>query len=216
MDTFEENMEIQYIVKLHIFECIVFGNQGFHTCVHLFGLYRFSSTYLIGEPFVVSHGKPIFMTVGSIHLKDSVQLFNVCFCYLVHGMINDIVDATEMIDSLHDIIHRHTLGGYAQRIGFEDKTSLFLTQTTTLYVIGIIGQIYLRSMIDASIQFGFFFFTQTTQQGIQLSLAFWGQLRIRRNIPCLSSQECSFNFSFSTIITSCPLTDAVFFGKLNN
>lgn len=118
-------------------ECIVFGNQGFHTFVHLFRLYRFFTTHLVRKPFVVANSKPRLAAVRSVCLEYCVQMLYVWFCYLVRCMLNDIVDTTEMIDGLHDVIHRRALCRDAKRVGLEDKTRLFLCQTATLYVIRI-------------------------------------------------------------------------------
>ena len=88
-----------------------------------------------GESFVVAYSKPRLLTVGSVGLEYSVQLLDVCFRYLVCCMINDVVDATEMIDGLHDVIHRCVLCCNSKSVGLEDKTCLFLSQTATLNVI---------------------------------------------------------------------------------
>ena len=90
------------------------------------------------------------MTVGGIHLQYGMELFYVSFRYLVHCMIDDIVDATEMIDCLHNVIHRGDLGSDAKGVGLEDIASQKLDQPTALYMIGVICQVNLRAMIDAS------------------------------------------------------------------
>ena len=64
-----------------------------------------------------------------------MQLFYMGFGYLVHGMVDDIVDATEMINSLHDVIHGGVLCGNAESIGIEDKSCLLFCQTATLYMV---------------------------------------------------------------------------------
>ena len=120
MDTFEEDMEIQYIVKLHILDGIVFGSQGFHTFVHLFRLYRFFTTHLVRKPLVVANSKPRLAADRSVCLEYCVQMLYVWFCYLVRCMLNDIVDTTEMIDGLHDVIHRRALCRDAKRVGLKE------------------------------------------------------------------------------------------------
>ena len=135
MDALEADMVVQDIVELHLLDGIVFLAQGLHTFVDITGLHRFLSTHLIGKPFVVAYGKPRFVTVGGIRLEYCVQLLDVRFRYLVHCMVNDIVNTTEMIDGLHDVIHGCALSGNAKRVGLEDKTRLLLCQTATLHVV---------------------------------------------------------------------------------
>ena len=79
------------------------------------------------------------MTVGSIRLKNRVKLLDVSLGNLVHGMIDDIVDSTEVIDSLNNIIYRCILGGNAKSVCLEDKAGLFFSQPATFHVVGIIS-----------------------------------------------------------------------------
>ena len=50
-------------------------------------------------------------------------------------MVYDIVDATEVVYSLHNIIHRGTLGCDAQRVGLKDMACLLLCQSATLDMV---------------------------------------------------------------------------------
>ena len=79
------------------------------------------------------------MTVGGIHLQYGMELFYVSFRYLVHGMVYYIVDATEMVYCLHNVIHRGGLGSDSKGVGLEDIAGLFLSQPTVLYMIGVIS-----------------------------------------------------------------------------
>lgn len=117
--------------------------------MHLFRLYRFFTTHLVRKPLVVANSKPRLAADRSVCLEYCVQMLYVWFCYLVRCMLNDIVDTTEMIDGLHDVIHRRALCRDAKRVGLEDKTRLFLCQTATLYVIRIISQVNLSAVIYA-------------------------------------------------------------------
>ena len=101
------------------------------------------------------------MTVGSIRLKNRVKLLDVSLGNLVHGMIDDIVDTTEVIDSLNYIIYRCILGGNAKSVGLEDISCLLFCQTTTLNMIGVICKVNLRAMIYSTLQSGILFLTQS-------------------------------------------------------
>ena len=68
-----------------------------------------------------------------------MQLLDVCFGDLVGGMLDDIINATEMVDGLHDIIDARIFRGDAQGVGLEDVARLFLGQATALNMIGIVS-----------------------------------------------------------------------------
>lgn len=123
-----------------------------------------------------------------------MQLFYVSFAYSLCCMVYDIVDTTKMIDCFYDVIDRSTLGSYADGVGLEDVTCLLFCETTAFDTIGIVGQINLCAMIDASVQLCFFLVSQSKEQRAWLCFGFVGKWCFRRDIPCLHRQECSFDF----------------------
>lgn len=67
-------------------------------------------------------------------------------------MVDDIVKASEMIHRLNDIIHINNPVANANGVRFKDKARLVVCQSATFDMIGVIGQVNLRTMIDASFQ----------------------------------------------------------------
>lgn len=104
-----------------------------------------------------------------------MQLFYVSFAYSLCCMVYDIVDTTKMIDCFYDVIDRSTLGSYADSVGLEDVTCLFFCETTAFDMIGIVGQINLCAMIDASVQLCFFLVSQSKEQRTWLCFGFVGK-----------------------------------------
>ena len=102
-----------------------------------------------------------------------MQLFYVSFAYSLCCMVYNIVDTTKMIDCFYDVIDRSTLGSYADGVGLEDVTCLFFCETTAFDMIGIVGQINLCAMIDASVQLCFSYLNRRSK-GLGFVLALWG------------------------------------------
>ena len=65
-----------------------------------FGLRGFLFSNGIGETLVIAYGKPRLAAVGSVCFQYQVQLLDVCFGDPFRCMVDDIVDATEMVDGL--------------------------------------------------------------------------------------------------------------------
>ena len=78
-------------------------------------------------------------------------------------MIYDIVDATEMIDSFHDVIHIDCFVCDADCICFLDIPCLVVSQFATLDMIGIISQIYLGTMINVAFELHFLLFSERNE-----------------------------------------------------
>ena len=66
-------------------------------------------------------------------------------------MVDDIINATEVVDGLHNIVDARIFRGDAQGVGLENVACLVMGQSATLDVIGVIGQIDLGTMVDAAL-----------------------------------------------------------------
>lgn len=93
-----------------------------------------------------------------------MQLFQVCFCQAVCCMVDNIIYTAEVIHGFHNIINTRIFGRYAKRVCFKDKACLLFSQPATLYVVGVICKVYLRTVIYAAFEFGFFLITQALKQ----------------------------------------------------
>ena len=78
-------------------------------------------------------------------------------------MVDNIVDATEMIDRLHNIVDASVFGGDAESIGFEDITGLLFCQTASFDMVRVVGKINLCPMIDTTFKPDLLFFHQPCQ-----------------------------------------------------
>ena len=66
---------------------------------------------------------------------------------LVRSVVDDIIDTTEMVHRLHNIVHRRVLRGDTECVGLEDIPRLFLCQSVAFDMVGVVCQINLRTMI---------------------------------------------------------------------
>ena len=102
-------MEVQNVVKSDLFLGIIVVQQRLHLLVDFLGLCGFFLAYGICHTFVVAHGRPRLLAVGGVGLQYEVQLFDVWFGDLVRGMVDDIIDTTEMVDGFHDVVDARVL-----------------------------------------------------------------------------------------------------------
>ena len=63
------------------------------------------TSHLVGQSFVISHGKPVLATVRGARLQCAMQLFDEIACQWLSGMLDDEVYTAEMVDGLYDVVH---------------------------------------------------------------------------------------------------------------
>ena len=80
-------------------------------------------------------------------------------------MVNDVVDAAEVVGGLHNIVHVDAVFRDADRIGLKDVPGLLMGEPAALDVIGVIGQVNLRAVVDAAADFTLFFFSEPFEKG---------------------------------------------------
>ena len=68
----------------------------------LFGRTGFSSAHFVGQAFVIAHIEPVFPAVGGPGLEHSMKLFDQGLRQFIFGMVDDEVDAAEVVGGLHD------------------------------------------------------------------------------------------------------------------
>ena len=119
---------------------------------------------LIWQTLVLTHSKPVLATVGSSSLENLVKFLEQTLCQSFLCTIDDKVYATEVVYGLHDIIHTDTLSFNTYGVGLEDVTGLVMSKTTSFYMIGVIGKVNLRTMIDSTFYLHLLLLTKNLQQ----------------------------------------------------
>ncbi len=74
-------------------------------------------------------------------------------------MVDDIVDAAEVVGGLHDVIHIDAVFGDADHVGLEDIPGLLVGELAALDVVGVVGQVNLGAVVNATADFTLFFFS---------------------------------------------------------
>ena len=70
-------------------------------------------------------------------------------------MVNDIIHAAEMVHRLQNIINARVFSSNAQCVGLKDITRLFFCQAASFNMVGVVGKVNLRTMIDTALLSGF-------------------------------------------------------------
>ena len=182
--------------------------------MNVFGCNRLLFAYLVGKALVIAYCEPKFAAVGGVGFEHRVELLDMRLGDLVCCMIDDIIDTTEVIDCLHNIIYRGVLGCDAKRIGLEDVSRLLFGQFAAFDMVGVVGQVNLCTMVDAALEFGLFLLAQTGEQRREFLLSFLWQHGIRRDVPCFACQESTIYFPCYALIARGTFANAVLFGKL--
>ena len=76
-------------------------------------------------------------------------------------MVDDEVNAAEVVDGFHDVVDAGALGGNAKSVGFKNIASLLLGQSGAFDMVGVVGQIDLRAMVNTAFQSRFLLVAQT-------------------------------------------------------
>ena len=92
-----------------------------------------------------------------------MELFDETLRKRLFCVVDNEVDAMEMVDSFHDVIHVHYCVSDADSVRFEDIACLVVRQTATFDVIGVVGQVNLCSVVNASSELGGFLLPQRRQ-----------------------------------------------------
>lgn len=65
-------------------------------------------------------------------------------------MVNDVIDAAEVVGCLNDIIHVHRFICDADCVGFKDVSGLLVGELAAFDVIGVVCEVNLCTVVDAS------------------------------------------------------------------
>ena len=101
-------------------------------------------------------------------------------------MINDVIDAPEVVGSLNDIIHVHIFVCDADCVGLEYISGLFVGELAAFDVVGVVCEIDLCAVVDASAELCFFFFSESAQKGRDLFFCAFRDAGVCRDVPGLS------------------------------
>ena len=80
-----------------------------------------------------------------------MKMFDEALCQRLLCVVDDIVDTAKVIDRLYDIVDIDCCIGIAIGVRLKDIACLIMCQAAAFYVIGVIGQVNLCSVIDTTL-----------------------------------------------------------------
>ena len=105
VDAFDLAVEVDDVFERLLRIVVVGLEKGFHFGMHLLGRAGLSSTNFVGQAFVIAHVEPVFAAVGGPGLENSMEFFDQGLRRFILCMVDDIVDAAEVVGGLHDVVH---------------------------------------------------------------------------------------------------------------
>lgn len=101
-------------------------------------------------------------------------------------MVNDIVNASEVVGSLDDIIHVHRFVCDANGVGFKYVSCLLVGELATFNMIRVVCEINLGAVVDTSAEFCFFLLSEAAQKGRDLFFCACRDTGVCGDVPGLS------------------------------
>lgn len=215
VDAFETLVQVENVVECLVPPGVVLRKESLHLTVHLFGRRGLHAAHLVGQAFVVAHGEPLLAAVRRTGLELCMQFLDEGFGERLRGPVDDRVDAAKVVRCFENIVHTQRLALDAHRVGLEDVARLVVGQPAAFDVVRVIGEVYLRAVINAALETHRFLLAQHLQQRHDMSRAGLasGQCGIRRNVPGLARKKCPLDLSRGAVVAGGTLRDAVLCGK---
>ena len=126
MNSFKFVMKCDDVLKFLFTVPVIFLKQLCHFLRNFFRRNRRSAAYFILHPLILTDCEPGFSAVTCSSLKDAVQLLNHMLREHSVCVIDDIVDAAEVIYSLHYVVYVHRWIFDTDRIGFKNEPGLIV------------------------------------------------------------------------------------------
>ena len=201
-------MEVQNILKSLFFLSAIFRQQDFHFIGNFFRKGCIPAADFIRKFLIISNSKPFFSGITGAVLQNQVKFFDEllrqsCFC-----MINDHVNAAEVICCFDYVIHIQHFFFYADGIGFKDISGLIVRQAASFHMVGIVCQFDLCFMVDPTGIFTCLLLFQNIQQSNWFCFSFIGTLRffcVFRNVPCLAGKKRTVHTPLGAVISNTAL-----------
>ena len=203
MDALETNMKVKQIIQRFICAAVILLQELCHRRRDLGRERRGLPADLVGDLFISPDCKPGLSAVAGAVFQSAVKLFDKGFRQRLRGVINDQVDAAEMVGGLHHIIYIDTLALKAKGVRLEDITGLVVGEAAALDMVRVVGHIDLYLVIDPAAQLHFLLCAQPLQQCLRQGLPFVDALRpfsVLGDLPGFSLQNRAGNAVVGTVI----------------
>ena len=219
MDSLKPHMESNDILQRFLLQAVIGLEELFDFSRDILGQCCFHASNLVGYVLVRANCKPRFTAVAGSSFQSTVQLLDKPLGEGAFGLVNDHINAPEVVGGLDDIINIYTFIHNAKGVRLEDKTGLVMGQPAAFYVVGVVGQLNLHLVVDATGLLTALFFSQNIQQGGRrcfFLVGASGLFGIRWDTPGLAHQKGSSHTTFCAVVPDAPLRDSPFFSYLGD
>lgn len=151
VDALELAVKVDDVFKRHLSFCVVAFQQGRHLLVHFLRWACRVASDFVGKLLVVSYVEPLLLAVRRPGFKKQVQMPDHRLRRLVKGMVNNVVYAAEMVSGLDDVIDSYCFVCDADGVSLKDISGLVMSQAAALDVVRVVCQVYLSTVVDASL-----------------------------------------------------------------
>ena len=137
MDGFKLNMEIQKIAKRFPGLCVIGVQQRPHAVFNVFGRGRLLPADLVWQLFVFADGEPVLSAVACAAFQNFVETLYHGLGKRAVGVVDDHINAAEMVGRFNHVIDIDSLFFNADGIGLKNKAGLLAGKAASLDVVGI-------------------------------------------------------------------------------
>ena len=103
--------------------------------MHLLGWRCFIASHLVGQALVFSHSKPLVPTDRGAILEYLMQPLDEAFGETFLGMVDNKINAAEVVVGLNDVVYIDALGSDAYGVGLENISCLVMREPTTFNLV---------------------------------------------------------------------------------
>ena len=162
-------------------------------------------------------GKPLHAAARCSRFEHGVQFLDKRLGQPLLGTVDNEVDTAEMVRRLDNVVYTDAFALDADGIRLEGIARLFVRQSAAFDVVGVVGQVDLRLVVNAPFELHSLLLAQGNKQRRQFRAATFAcrQSGIGGNVPCFSREERALDFPFGAIVTSRTLRNAVLLGECN-
>lgn len=164
VDLLESDMQVEEVFE-HLRGTFPPREQRRHLAVDLLGGTGLHVVDHVVEALVGADREPILAAVAGSAFQDFVEPLDVRFRQGGRGGRDDLVDGAEMVGGLDDIVHGHVRAQVPDGLRLENPARLFVRKAASLDVVGVVGEVDLKSVVESSGDSGSPFRLQNAKNG---------------------------------------------------
>ena len=146
-----------------------------------------------------------------------MEFFDEGFCEGALGFVDDEVDAAKVVGGFEDVVDVEGARFGSDGVGFKDEAGLLVGEAAAFDVVGVVGELDLRFVVDAAAVLGGFFFAEDAQELLFRGFArFARTLGIGGNAPGFALEIGAGHASLSAVIAHAARGKSPFFSHFGH